>query len=312
MAAMLNLNDLHFFVAAVEQGSFAAASRRLGVPKSTVSKRVAELEHALQARLVHRTSRSFTLTDAGQAFYEHARAAAIEAEAAMEVVRRRAAEPSGRVRLTASVPVAQQYLAPHLPVLAAAYPKLQVRLDVTDRYVDLVQEGYDVAVRNHFAPLPDSDLAHRPVAREPVILIAAPAYAQVYPLPDAPAGLAHHQGLISRPSDATWRLTRQKQPHELVCVTPVERAVANEASVLLGLAEAGLGIACLPASMCRQALADGRLQRVLPGWVAGYLTTTLIMPHRRGQLPGVRAVVDFLVERLGDAGKGNAASDAGE
>ncbi|HYG43747.1 MAG TPA: LysR substrate-binding domain-containing protein [Bordetella sp.] len=297
---MLNLNDLHFFVAAVDQGGFAAAGRRLSVPKSTVSKRVAELERALGARLVYRTSRSFTLTDAGQAFYEHARAALIETEAAVDIVRRRAAEPSGRVRLTCSVPVAQQYLAPHLPALAAAYPRLHVLLDVTDRYVDLVQEGYDIAVRSHFAPLPDSDLVQRPLAREPVILVAAPAYLSVRPAPAAPEDLSDHHGLLSGPAANTWHLARPDQPHERVAVAPLARATANESSVLLSLAAAGLGIACLPASMCGQGLADGKLVRVLDGWAGGCVSTTLVMPHRRGQLPGVRAVVDFLVERIGN------------
>ncbi|MCD0503627.1 LysR substrate-binding domain-containing protein [Bordetella petrii] len=303
---MLNLNDLNFFVAAVEQGSFAAAGRRLDVPKSTVSKRVAELEQALAARLVHRTSRSFALTDVGQSFYEHAKAALIEAEAAVEVVQRRAAEPSGRVRLTASVPVTQQYLAPHLPALAKAYPRLHVQLDVSDRYVDLVQEGYDMAVRSHFAPLPDSELVQRPLAREPLILVAAPGYARERPLPARPEGLQPHHGLLSGAAAGTWRLTSTGQPAETVSVTPQARATANESSVLLSLAAAEVGIACLPASMCRQAMAARQLVRVLDEWVAGYVATTLVMPHRRGQLPGVRAVVDFLVEKIGEAEQGAA------
>lgn len=296
---MLNLNDLHFFVAAVDQGGFAAAARRLDVPKSTVSKRVAELERALAARLVHRTSRSFTLTDIGRDFYEHARAAIIETEAAQDIVRRRAAEPSGRVRLTASMPVAQQYLAPHLPALVAAYPKLHVLLDVSDRYVDLVQEGFDIAVRSHFAPLPDSDLVQRPLAREPLILVAAPAYLRAHPAPLEPADLAAHHGLLSGPAAGTWRLARPADASPPVSVVPLPRATANESTVLSSLAEAGLGIACLPASLCRAALDAGRLRRVLDGWEAGSVTTSLVMPHRRGQLPGVRAVVDFLVERVG-------------
>src|SRR5690554_6415818 len=125
---MLNLNDLVHFVAAVEQGGFAAASRRLGVPKSTISKRVALLEKDLAVRLIHRTSRSFTLTELGRDFYEHARGALIEAEAAEAIVRRRQAEPSGTVRITASIPDAQLHLAQCLPKLALMYPKLKLQL----------------------------------------------------------------------------------------------------------------------------------------------------------------------------------------
>ena len=115
---MLNLNDLHLFVRAIESGGFTSASRHLRIPKSTISKRVAELEASLGVRLIQRTSRSFTLTDVGRDFYDHARAAMIEAESAENVVRRLLAEPSGPVRLTAAVPTAQFYLADHLPVVA--------------------------------------------------------------------------------------------------------------------------------------------------------------------------------------------------
>ncbi|AYC32049.1 LysR family transcriptional regulator [Pseudomonas cavernae] len=297
---MLNLNDLVFFVAAVEHGGFAAASRRLGLPKSTISKRVAALEERLAARLIYRTSRSFTLTDAGRDFYQHARAALIEAETAEEVVRRRVAEPSGTVRITAAVPTAQLYLAEHLPRLAQAFPRLHVQLDVSDRFVDLVQEGYDIAVRSHFAPLPDSGLVQRPLTVEPIILVAAPAYLSQHEPLQAPEDLARHAGLLTGAMAGSWQLAdpagRQVQ------VSPLPRMSANESTVLLNAALAGLGVVCLPERMCRAALAAGQLARVLPDWHAGRVTTTLVMPQRRGQLPGVRATVDFLIECLaGDA-----------
>jgi len=294
---MLNLNDLRFFVQAVDCGGFTAAGRRLGAPKTTVSKRVAELETALGARLIHRTSRSFTLTEVGRDFYDHARAALIEAETAEAVVRRRQAEPSGTVRLTASVPTAQLYIADHLPALAAAYPKLHLVVEVTDRFVDLVQEGFDIALRSHFAPLPDSQLVQRPLAREDIVLIAAPAYLQARGTPQWPQDLAVHDGLLTGPAATTWRLGLG-EADETVAVTPRPRMVADESVVLLKAAAAGLGITCLPEAMCRDDLARGTLVRVLPGWTAGSVTTTLLMPHRRGQLPAVRAVVDFLCARL--------------
>lgn len=294
---MLNLNDLVLFAAAVEHGGFAAASRRLGVPKSTISKRVAELEDTLSARLIHRTSRSFTLTDLGRDFYEHARAALIETEAAEAVVRRRQAEPSGTVRITASVPTAQRHLAPHLPALSRAYPRLRVQVDVTDRFVDLVQEGVDIAVRDHFAPLPDSGLVQRPLRTDRILLVAAPEYLDQAGALDTPDDLAHHDGLLTGASATTWRLLGpDARTHS---VAPLPRMVANEGALLIGAAIAGLGVVCLPESACRDAIADGRLRRVLPQWDAGSVTTTLVMPHRRGQLPAVRATVDFLARCIG-------------
>ncbi|MEM5276610.1 LysR substrate-binding domain-containing protein [Cupriavidus taiwanensis] len=299
---MLNLNDLRFFVVAVAHGGFAAAGRALGVPKSTVSKRVAELEQALQARLLYRSSRSFTLTDAGRDFYDHARAALIEAEAAQEAVQRRVAEPSGTVRITAAVPTAQHYLAPHLPALARAYPRLHVQLEVSDRMVDLVQEGFDIAVRSHFAPLPDSGLVQRQLAVEDIVLVASPGYLAERGTPEAPAQLSGHDGLLTGAAAGTWRLWGPGGARAEA--SPAPRMTVNESTVLLGAAIAGLGIVPLPHALCRAALAAGRLARVLPQWTAGSVTTTLLLPARRGQLPGVRATVDFLVQCLAPGGAG--------
>lgn len=296
---MLNLNDLALFAVAVEHGGFAAAARRLELPKSTVSKRVAELETQLQARLIHRTSRSFVLTEAGRDFYEHARAALIEAEAAEASVRQRLSEPSGSVRITASVPTAQLYLAPQLPKLAQRYPRLHVQLNVSDRYVDLVQEGYDIGLRSHFAPLPDSGLVQRALAVETIGLLAAPAYLDAHGRPQQPQELAGHAGLLTAASANEWAL--QHRDGTRASVAPRPRLSANESVALQAAAEAGLGIVCLPLAFCRDALRAGRLQRVLPEWNAGRVTTTLLMPHRRGLLPGVRATADFLAQCLGQA-----------
>jgi DNA-binding transcriptional LysR family regulator len=289
---VLNLNDLIFFAQAVESGGFAAAARRLNCPKSTVSKRVAALEAALGTQLIHRTSRTFVLTDVGRDFYDHARAAVIEAEAAESVVLRRQAEPAGPVRITTSVPVAQLYLADRLPALARAYPKLDLQLHVTDRFVDLVREGFDIAIRSHFAPLPDSDLMQRRMRVERIMLVAAPDYVARRGTPDRPEDLAEHDGLLTGPAAMTWHLKdndgRQAQ------VTPVARLLADESSVLLKAAAAGVGIACLPEAMAARATESGELIRVLPNWTAGSVTSTILTPHRRGQLSAVRAVIDFL------------------
>jgi DNA-binding transcriptional LysR family regulator len=294
---MLNLNDLQFFVHVVDCGGFTAAARRLGSPKSTLSKRVAALEAQLGVQLLYRTSRSLTLTDVGRGFMEHARAALIEAEAAEAVVQQRLAEPSGTVRLTAAVPVAQFYLANHLPDLARAYPALQLRVHASDRFVDLVQEGYDIAVRSHMGPLPDSGLVQRQAAVEAMWLVAAPAYLAARGVPGRPHALREHDGLLVANPQPPWQL--RHDAGETALALPRTRLVADETIVLLRAAEAGLGIARLPSEVCRAALATGTLARVLPQWTAGSVATTLLMPERRSRLPGVRAVVDFLLQKLG-------------
>jgi DNA-binding transcriptional LysR family regulator len=291
---MLNLNDLRLFVRAVESGGFAAAARLIGSPKSTVSKRVAELEAQLGARLIHRTSRSFMLTEAGRAFYDHARAAIIETEAAEDVVRRRLAEPIGTVRITASVPVAQFQLADRLPALLRAYPRLEVRLHVSDRFVDLVHEGFDIAVRSHVSPLPDSGLVQRVMSVERIILVAAPGYLERRGMPRTPRELADHDGVSGSLAAEDWRL-RNEAGEELV-VAPRPRLSADEAGMLLQAARAGLGIVPLPETVARASLDRGELLPVLPDWFESTITTTILTPHRRGQLPSVRAVIDFLAK----------------
>nr|QLH55519.1 transcriptional regulator LysR family [Myxococcus sp.] len=294
MGRTVNLNDLHLFVQAVECGGFAAAARRLSIPKSTVSKRVAELEDGLGARLIQRTSRSFKLTDVGQAFYEHARAAVIEAEAAANVVRRRQLEPSGVVKITAAVPTAQLRLAKRLPLLARAHPKLRVELCATDRFVDLVQEGFDIAVRSHFAPLPISGLVQRKLSTESIILLASPGYLAERGKLRRPEDLNEHDGMLTRATATHWDL--RGRTGEAVTVVPRVRMTADETLVLLSAAIEGLGVVCLPETLARADVEAGRLVHVLPAWTAGTVTTTILTPHRRGQLPAVRAVIDFLME----------------
>jgi DNA-binding transcriptional LysR family regulator len=292
---MLNLNDLHFFAQAVDSGGFAAAARRLGCPKSTVSKRVAALEATLRAQLLHRTSRSFTLTDVGRDVYDHARAVMIEAEAAESVVHRRLAEPSGTVRITTSVPTAQFQLADRLPILARQYPKLRIQLHVTDRFIDLAQEGFDIAIRSHFAPLPDSDLVQRRMNEEQIALVAAPAYIAQRGEPPTPEALGEHDGLMTTMTMKLWRLSDASG--RTLEVAPRPQLYADESVCLMKAAEAGLGIVCLPEMIPAQAIREGRLVRVLPAWTAGSVTTTILTPHKRGQLPAVRAVIDFLAQK---------------
>ena len=289
---MINPNDLFLFAQAIEWGGFAPAARRLGMPKSTLSKRVAELEAVLGARLVHRTSRSFVLTDVGRDVYEHARAALIEVEGAEAAVRRRQAEPSGTVRLTASIPTVQFELAPRLPQLAALHPKLHLVVHATDRFVDIAQEGFDIAIRSHFAPLPDSGLVQRRLRTEPFVLVASPGYLAARGVPRAPADLAAHDAILAGPSFTTWKL-RHLDGREALAA-PVARMTADESLLILSAAAHGLGVAVVPEPFCRVDIASGRLVRVLPEWTAGEVTTTLLTPHRRGQLPSVRAVADFL------------------
>lgn len=300
-ASMTNLNDLLFFVRAVDSGGFAAAARQLDVPKSTVSKRVAELEKAWGARLVHRSSRSFVLTDVGREVYDHARAAMNEVEAAEGAVKRRRGEPSGVVRVTSSVPTAQFDLAARLPRFMRLHPKVTVVLEVTDRFVDLLQENVDIAVRSHFAPLRDSALVQRSIRREAIVLAASPAYLAARGTPASPQALGGHDGLLAPNTGSASSWTLCDEAGNEAKVEPVPRFLSNESHTLLAAAKADLGLVALPAHMLAAAFAEGTLAHVLPAWTAGTVSTTVLTPHRRGQLPAVRALIDFLADANADA-----------
>lgn len=291
-----NLNDFAIFVRVVEHGGFAAAARALRAPKSTLSKRVAELEASLGVRLLERTSRRFVVTEAGRDFHRHAAAMLIEAENARSVVLGRLAEPGGTVRLTASLPTAQLFLAGMLPDLVRRWPKLRLMVNATDRFVDLVRDGFDLGIRDHFAPLEDSDLVQRTLQYQPSVLVAAPRYLERHGTPDEPTELAAHDGLLSGPLDAPCRLTHVRGRTAELSIQP--RLFADERLVLLEAASAALGIACLPSQLCAERLHAGALVRVLPDWTADGVTSTLLMPPRRAELPAVRAVADFLIERF--------------
>lgn len=292
---MLNLNDLRLFAHVVDNGGYTAAARVVGIAKQTLSKRVAELERQAGQRLVQRSSRSFKVTEAGEDLYQHARHILIEAESAEATLQGRLAEPSGQVRITASVPTAQLFLAPLLPRIAAALPKVRIALEASDRFVDIVREGFDLALRDHTGSLPDSELVTRFLRYEDFWLVASPAFLAHSREPDTPEALSGHKRVASELDALDWNLTNQAGG-----TTPAGRMetvfVANESMVLLEAALADLGVARLPSSICRDAIGQRKLHRILPDWSAGRITTSLLMPSRRGQLPSVRAVADLLVE----------------
>ncbi len=296
---MMKLNDLFFFVHVVDHGGFAAASRALGLPKSSISKRITALEDDLGVRLIHRTTRQFAITEAGTGFYRHAKAALIEAEAAEESVRRKLGEPRGLVRLTASAAMVQMALADLIPEIAALYPKIQISLVTTNRYVDLVQENFDIAIRAHRAELSDSEYVQRTLGFSPNYLVASPAYLAEHGTPSEPEDLRAHLGIFvdaMRPHKPTWRLCPQND--SAVDIPLIPKLFADDPMVILNAALAGTAIANLPHGLCWPPIKGGRLIRLLPNWRAGGTTTTILMPHRRGQLPSVRAVVDHLAKGL--------------
>jgi len=294
---MRDLNDLNFFAAVVANEGFSAASRALAVPKSRISRRVAALESHLGVRLLERSSRRFSVTDVGRDVYRHARAALDEAEAIEDVVGRLKAEPQGLVRVSCPQG-ADRILALKLPAFLERYPRLRVQLTVSNSRVDLIEEGVDIAIRVRDTLDSDADMQVKIIGRSGRLLVASPAFLDKHGRPTAPADLTALPTLSQgeRRGVDSWPLVDEAGDELIVSHEP--RVGSTEFGVLRQCAIAGLGVAFLPEFACREPLADGRLERVLPGWTGREGILHLIFTSRRGLLPGVRAVIDFLGDVL--------------
>ena len=292
---MLDLTNVFYFVQAVEKKGMSAAARALDVPKSTVSRHIQALEAVLGARLIQRTTRSFALTDIGQAFYKHAVATLVEAESAENVVRERLAQPSGTIRFSCSVPLAQLGLADLIPRFMTLYPRVRIVQHATNRYVDPVQEGFDVCIRAHSAFLPSSSLIQRHLVDVPWHLFAGAEYLKRKGSPANPEDLAHHEGIGLRQFEEQhiWSLTHEERPDKTASI-PYAPCLQSDDMGTLKVAARTLGIVALPGYVGRQEVQSGLLVRVLPQWHAGIAKLSLLMPSRRGLLPSVRAFIDFL------------------
>ncbi|MGC3998184.1 MAG: LysR family transcriptional regulator [Anaeromyxobacter sp.] len=292
MAAPLDtLVSMALFVRVVEDRSFTAAARSLGISKSAVSARVARLEDQLGVRLLERTTRKVAATAAGQEVYERAARMVAAAEEAAQAVEGADAAPRGTVRITAPVTFTNLYLAAPIAGFVARHPHVRVELITSDRLVDLVEDGFDLAIR--ISRLADSSLVARKLASDRLVVVAAPAYLARAGAPRTPADLVQHECLRSAhiPASGEWGFrglgTGQR-------VGGGGRFVASDAAVLRSAAVAGLGLAVLPLAMVAHELAAGRLTTVLEGHARRELGIYAVHTHRRHVPPKVRALIDHL------------------
>jgi DNA-binding transcriptional LysR family regulator len=294
---MRDLNDLQFFAAVVGQRSISAAARQLGVPKSRVSRRISLLEERLGVRLLERSTRSLSVTDAGQQVYEHARAVVDEADAVEDVALRMRAEPRGLVRISCPRGL-QEVLYEGLPGLLAAHPLLRVQVITTNRRVDLIEEGIDIALRVRERIDADADVQLKKIGLSRKILVAAPQLlAQVGQLAK-PADLLRCPLLEQQdlPGPSRWTLTNGAAEQETIEFQA--RLASSDFGILASAACAGVGIALLPRAQCRSELASGRLVPVLANWGTPVGIVHLIFTSRRGMLPAVRTMIDFAADVL--------------
>lgn len=289
----MDLNALRVFAKVVEAGSFVGAARELDLPKSTVSRRVAALEARLGARLLQRTTRKLSLTDAGRAYYEHAARALAEVDAAERAVTQLAEVPRGKLRVT--TPLNFGFLAPIVADFAIRYPEVEVELVGTDRVIDLIEEGFDLAIRA--GKLRDGSLVGRRIGALERYLVASPGYVKRHGRPKQPEDLRDHECLIFGGSSdgATWKLVRGGQTRT---VRVTGRLVVNDFEFLDEAARRGLGLALLPVHRCADDLRDGTLVRVLPDWCAPGQPLSAVYPSARHLAPKVRAFLDHLGARM--------------
>lgn len=297
---MQDLNDLYYFAKVVEHGGFAPAGRALGVAKSRLSRRVALLEERLNVRLIQRSTRSFVVTEVGQRYYEHCRAMLIQAESAQEAIDELQAEPRGLIKVTCPVGLLNFHVGQMLADFMVQYPQVQIHLEATNRRVDLIAEGLDLALRVRPLPLEDSDLVLKTLSDRGQCLVAHPELVSRFGMPDRPEDLKHWPSLFrgSPEEQANWCLTNQQGEEVRVAFKP--RYLTTDMLALKAAALTGVGVVQLPVLMLSEELARGRLISVLPGWRPRREVIHIVYPSRRGMLPSIRALIDFIADRYGE------------
>lgn len=295
---MQDLNDLYYFVKVVESGGFAPAERAIGIPKSKLSRRVAALEERLGVRLMHRSTRRFSVTDIGQRYFEHCQAMLVEAEAAQEAVEQVRGEPCGTIKVTCPVGLLHFHVGQMVGEFMRCYPRISVQLEATNRRVDVLAEGVDVALRVRPLPLEDSDLILRILSDRGQCLVASPDLVdQMGGFPENPESLAQWPALTRSGTlaDQIWTLYDQAGKRKDVTYTP--RYATTDMEALKKAALSGAGVVQLPLLMLNEELASGALVWLLPDWEPRREVIHLVFPSRRGMLPAVRAFIDYLAER---------------
>jgi DNA-binding transcriptional LysR family regulator len=291
---MQDLNDLYYFVQAVDHGGFAPAGRALGEPKSKLSRRIALLEERLGVRLIQRSTRHFSVTEIGQNYYAHCKAMLVEADAAQAAVEQTRSEPSGIVRLTCPVAFLHARVSAMLARFMIQYPNVVIHLEATNRRVDLIAEGVDVAIRARPMPIEGSDLMMKILAQRGHALVASPDLVKKAGSIRSPADLHGLPSLDLGPprQEHIWKLEGPDGAQADIRHQP--RLVSDDMIALRSAAIVGVGIVHLPLLMVSDEIHEGKLMHLLPGWAPKRHVVHAVYPSKRGLLPSVRALLDHL------------------
>jgi DNA-binding transcriptional LysR family regulator len=290
---MMDVNEMVVFARVVQAGSFTTAAAKLGMAKSTVSRKVSELEERLKSRLLQRTTRKLSLTEAGRTYYDYCARIAAEIEDAERAVSRLQETPRGLLRVTA--PVNAEFLGPIVADFLKRYPEIRLELLCTTRAVDLVEESFDVAIRA--GALADSTLIARTLGNAPWHLVATTGYLKKHGRPRSPEDLKKHDCLLFGGGRNPVEL-RLENGDVSVQLALFARMIVSDMAILQAVANAGLGIAILPAMRSVQELSTGRLKRVLPEWNPPSTPVHVVYPSSRHLSPIVKTFLDHLQERM--------------
>lgn len=296
---MQDLNDMLYFTEVVDAGGFAAAARRLGLPKSKLSRRVAELESRLGVRLLQRTTRKLSLTDVGALYLRHCSAMRDAAQAAQEAVEFIQTEPRGTIRVACPLTLAVAPIGPLIPIFMARYPQVRIEMRVSNRVVDLIEEGVDVALRVRPTLEDSASLVVKNFGQSRTLLVASPEQLQRQWRPAEPEQLAGLDTLAMSAVDgkSTWILRDTAGATHTFVHQP--RYCADDLATLRLAVLGGIGMCFMPDFMCEEYLRSGELVEVLPGWSPTPGIFHAVYPTRRGMVPAVRAFLDFLGQSIG-------------
>lgn len=287
------LDGVAVFVGVINTGSFTAAARALGHSTSYVSKEVSRLEKRLGSRLLNRTTRTISLTDAGRAYYERCNQIVIDAENAERSINQLQDKPRGLLRINAPASFGSKYLLDVLPRFMHRYPEVKLEVEFNDRLIDVVAEGYDVVIR--VGEIKDTNLVARKFTSSKIVVVASPDYLKRMGCPKTVEELAHHDCIAYSllPTPALWDFYKDGV-RSSVTVDP--RAMCNGAVIEVEMAKQGIGITRLPLFTCQQEVESGDLQIILEDYEQMQLDVFAVYPHRQYLTAKVRAFVDFVVE----------------
>jgi len=288
----VSLDNLKLFCAVARERTFSRVAAELGIPPATLSRRVAQLERELDAQLLRRTTRRVEPTDAGALLLERAEPAIERLAEALECLAEDTGSPRGRLRVTMPADLARYWLAGTLADFSRRHPEIHLEIDLSSRMVDLLEEGFDLAIRAGRPP--DESLIARPLANLPTALFASPSYLAALPPIRAPGDLAAANALVitGRSADREWVLEKGR---EQARVRPQGNVEVNDMTALVSLAAAGAGVALLPEPKVREQAAEGSLSPVLPGWHGPQSPVYAVYTSRRMPLR-LRLFLDHLRE----------------